>query len=128
MFSLDRRHFRVTGLSVAIVSLIMVFIGVKVVLGNEINIDNIVVFIGFSILVGIIASSLVYFRFKIAFLFFIIGLVIGLFEMYRNFLNGMSGWGDLIGIISLFTWTIIGFGLGILSQLGYYVYKKFKNR
>jgi len=126
MINLERKHYWIIGLSIATFSFIMFFIGIKVVLGNEVNINNIASLLGFSILVGIVAILLLYFKFRISFLFFIAGLVFGFIVMYLNFLNNMSGWGDIIGILSLFTWTAIGLGLGLLMQLGYFLYKKFK--
>lgn len=127
MINLERKHYWIIGISIAAFSFIMFFIGIKVVLGNEINFNNIVALLGFSLLMGIITLLLLYFKLKISFLSFIAGLVFGFIVMYLNFLNNLSGWGDLIGILSLFTWTIIGLGLGLLMQLGYFLYKKFKN-
>lgn len=128
MVNLERKHYWVIGLSIATFSFVMFFIGIKVVLENEVNINNIAALLGFSILVGIIAFFQLYFRFKISFLFFIAGLVFGFIIMYLNFLNTMTGWGDIIGILSLFTWTIIGLGLGLLMQLSYFLYKKIKKK
>lgn len=121
---LEKKHSWKIGLGVAIISLIMLLVGVRTVLGNQLNLKNIIAFIGFSLLAGAIALMLIYFSYKLTFGFFMLGLVIGFFEMYRIFWNGMSGWGDLIGILSLFMWVIIGLGSGILAQLGYYIYKK----
>jgi len=111
---------------VAIISFIMLFLGVKGVLAQEVNIQNILVYIGFSVLIGIVTSLLVFFRFKVIFVTFMVGLVVGFFEMYRAFIDGLSGWGDLVGILSLFIWVISGLVTGILAQLGYYLYKRFR--
>lgn len=126
MIKLERKYSIYIGLSVAILSFMFIFIGVRGFLGNEININNIFAFMVFSIVVGIIAFVLVYFTCKIAFICLIIGLILGYFEMYRAFLSPMTGWGDLIGIVSLFMWASVGLGLGLVIQLGVYLYKKFK--
>ena len=126
MLNLDKNNFRVVGLTVTIISFLMLLIGVKVILGNELIARNILAFMGFSVLTGMIALLLVYFRFKLSAVLFIVGLVIGFFEMYRAFLSDMSGWGDLIGIMSLFMWSITGLGVGILVQFGRYLYRKLK--
>lgn len=121
---LEKKHSWKIGLGVAIISLIMLLVGVLTVLGNQVNLKNIFAFLGFSLLAGAIALLLIQFNYKLTFGIFMLGLVIGFFEMYRIFLNGMSGWGDLIGILSLLMWVIIGLGAGLLAQLGCYIYKK----
>lgn len=128
MLNLKEKNYWIIGLSIAFFSFIMFFIGVKVILGNEININNIVSILGFSVLTGIIALFLIYFNLRISFVAFIAGLVFGFIVMYLNFMNEMSGWGDIIGILSLFTWTIIGLGLGLLLQFGYFLYKKISKK
>ena len=128
MINFEKKNFWLIGLIVTVVSFIMLLVGIKIVLGNELVPRNLVAFSGFSVLAGLIALLSVYFRLKIAFLLFIVGLAIGFFEMYRAFIGGMSGWGDLIGIISLFMWALIGIGMGIIIQLGFYVYKRYKKR
>lgn len=121
---LEKKHSWKIGLSVAAISLVMLLVGVHIILGNQLNMKNIFAFIGLSLLLGVLALMLIYFSYKLTFGFFMLGLAIGFFEMYRIFWNGMSGWGDLIGILSLFMWVIIGLGSGILAQLGYYIYNK----
>lgn len=126
MWKIDKKHYLVAGLTTAFISFILILVGIKFVLGNEINTSNIVAFISFSVLVGILTSLLVLFKLRIAYTSFMVGLAFGFFEMYRAFLNGMSGWGDLVGLISMFMWTIVGLGVGIIAQLGYYLFKKHK--
>jgi len=126
MLNLDKKKYWIVGLSVAIISFIMLFLGVKGVLAQEVNTQNILVYIGFSVLIGIVTSLLVFFRFKVIFVTFMVGLVVGFFEMYRAFIDGLSGWGDLVGILSLFIWVISGLVTGILAQTGYYLYKRFR--
>lgn len=116
------------GLLSSVVSFTLLFAGVRAVLGNAVSARNIAAFLGFSILIGILASSLTFFRLKLAVITFLAGLAVGFFVMYRSFFNGMTGWGDLVGIISLFTWVIIGLGVGLLIQVGYYLYQKYKKQ
>lgn len=123
---LEKRNYWIVGIGTAAVSFLLLFIGVKMVLGNPVNTQNIVGFVIVSLLAGILASSMIYLQMKKLLISFMIGLVIGFFEMYRAFINGMAGWGDLIGIMSLFTWATIGLGVGIVIQLGFYLYKRFK--
>ena len=126
MINLEKEQYRTVGLGVAAASFLMLLIGIKGVLGNEVNIRNMAAFFSFSVLAGIISSCMVYYSFKIALALFSAGLVIGFFEMFRAFLGKMSSWGDLIGILSLFVWAAMGLGAAVLVQLGYYLYSRFK--
>jgi hypothetical protein len=125
MFNLPKRKYWLVGLIMAIITFVLVFIGVKVVLGNAVTIQNVVFYIVFSGLVGGLTATMVFFKLKASFILFLTGLLIGFFEMYRAFFNRMTGWGDLIGIISLLIWGIIGLGVGIVIQFIIYAYKKF---
>jgi hypothetical protein len=46
--------------------------------------------------------------------------------MYRTFLEGLDGWGDLAGFLTLLTWIIIGFILGVGVQFLKFLFKKLK--
>ena len=124
MLNIAKKNYLVIGLIAAVISFILLFVGVGVVLGNEFTTGNIVAFTGFSILVGSLVALMIFFTYKIVFFTFIAGLVIGFFEMYRAFMSGMSGWGDLIGLLSLFIWTVSGLGSGICAEVGYHFYKR----
>ena len=78
MIKIEKKQYWTVGLILTILSFILFFVGVKFVLGNDVNLKNIIAYGGFSILVGVISAILVFFRFQIAFLGFIFGLVIGL--------------------------------------------------
>lgn len=128
MLKIEKNQYWKIGLVTMIATFILLFIGVKVVLGNEVFIENIIAYTIFSVLVGIVAACLVFFKLKLAFVSFILGLIVGFFEMYRAFLKDMSGWGDLAGIISLLMWVVIGLVVGLVFQLAYYLSKKHKNK
>lgn len=110
---------------VTILSFMLIFIGVKFILGNPLTSQNILAFLGFSLILGLVSTVLYFIKLKVAYVVFNIGILVGYFQMYRLFLQDMNGWGDLTGLISLFFWTIIGLGSGLLVQLGFYFYKKF---
>lgn len=121
MLSATNKNYIKFGLITAIISFLLLIVGINLVIGNEISTRNILVYIGFSFIAGIITFLLAIFRTKIAFYSFLIGLFIGFFEMYRAFLSEMTGWGDLIGIISLFLWTGVGLIAGLIFQLAHYL-------
>ncbi len=122
----DKKNYLKAGFIVAFLSFILLFVGIKFILGNEIVTKNIIAFASFSILAGIITLLLMLFEFKIVYTSFIIGLVVGFLLMYRAFLQDIPGWKDLIGLISMFAFTIISLVIGTLTQLGYHLFKKYK--
>lgn len=126
MMRLESKYSGTIGFSVGLFTLIALTIGIRVVLGNEINIYNLATLAGFSAFTGIFGFILVNYKLKISFLLYVAGLMIGFIAMYLDFVNDSTGWGDLIGLLSLFAWTIIGLGSGLLLQLGYFLYKKYK--
>ena len=126
MSKLGRKSYIIIGVIIAVATFFMMFFGVEKILGNKVDARNIMFYFGFSVMVGAFASAFLIFRFFIAFWIYCAGLVIGFFEMFRAFLNGMSGWGDLAGIVSLLFMLAIGFFAGILAQVGFFIYKKVK--
>ena len=121
---LGKKKHCMLGLIVTVVSFILFFVGVKYVLLSNLDLKNIVFYFAFSVLLGLISGALVFWKFKIASWGLFIGLVIGFFEMYRAFFNRMSGWGDLVGVFTLFAFIIMGLGAGIIGQFVYFIYKK----
>ncbi|WP_072906571.1 hypothetical protein [Anaerobranca californiensis] len=115
-------------LGVGVVSFGLLFIAVKFVLENEITGQNLVAYFGFSIIVALIVFLLNYFNLKIALVTTLLGFAFGFIEMFRSFIVGMAGWGDLIGILALFMWSIAGIVLGLVLQSGYYFYNKNKSK
>ena len=76
MLKLEKNQYWVVGLSVTILSFILRFAGVKVVSASAVGMKNIMAYMVFSVLLGIVASALIFFRFKIAFLTYIAGLLL----------------------------------------------------
>jgi len=122
----NEKNCLITGLITAFLSFILLFIGIRFILGNEIVAKNIIAFAAFSILAGITTSLLMLYQLKIVYTSFIIGLAVGFLLMYRAFLQEASDWKDLIGLLSLFAFTIVGLGIGALAQFGYHLFKKYK--
>lgn len=126
MLKIEKKQFLLVGAIFEAMTLILLFIGIRGVLGNELMAKNIIGFVVFSTIVGLVAALLVYFNLKIILTTYILGYIIGFLQMFGSFFKDMSGWGNLIGIISLFMWLIIGLGSGLIIQLGVYFYKKLK--
>lgn len=123
--SKPNRKYLETGFIVAFISFALLFVGIKFILGNEIATKNMIASAGFSVLAGITASLLMSYGFKIAYTCFIVGLTVGFILMYRVFLQSESGWKDLIGLVSMFAFTLVSLIIGALAQLGYHLFKKY---
>lgn len=93
-------------------------------MGSPLEFNNVVAHFFFACLVAFIAIFLLLLEYRKAFVIFMLGLMLGFFEMYRAFFNKMSGWGDLIGLLNLMILTALGLILGLLVQAGFAVYEK----
>lgn len=128
MLILEKKNFWKSGLCVAVLSFAAFAISMNVFSAMELSINNYLGYMAFSLIAGVVAAIFIYFRFKIAFLSFAVGLIIGFSLMLRAFLSDLSGWEDLIGVMNLMMWSILGLGVGLLIQLGIYLYKRFKKK
>jgi peptidoglycan/LPS O-acetylase OafA/YrhL len=126
MIKFERKSSKTIGALLAVLVFILVFAAMRLIADIEPNLGNIMVYIVFSILLGVIASVMVYFRLKIAAYFYAMGIIAGFIMMYINFLDKSSGWGDLIGVVSLLMAIVIGLAAGLFFQLIYYLYKRFR--
>ena len=115
----------IIGLITALVSFILLYIGMKYVGNRDIS-GNIIPYGSVSLIFGLVMAVFHHFKLKYAFNILLLGAIIGFFEMFRRFLSNLSGWEDLAGIISLMFWIIIGFFVGIIVQGVVYLYKRYK--
>jgi len=111
---------------VALFSFILIFIAVRFVLDKTIYAQNIFGYITFSMILGLVSTALYLMKPKIAYVIFNLVILAGYVAMYLTFMSDLSGWEDLSGLLSLFIWILIGLGVGLLVQLGFYLYKKIK--
>ena len=116
----DKRYL-LFGFIIAAITFILIFVGVKFVLSNPINLNVIIAYIVLSLIFGGISSALYYFKLKAVYKIFCIGIAVGFFDMYRIFIDGVDGWGDLAGLLSLFAWVLLGFVAGLTVQLIIYI-------
>ena len=121
---IEKKHFLRMGTYVFLVTFLLLVFAVRFILGNPLETQNYIAFLILSGMAGIITSVLIYSQARIAAGFFIFGLGLGFFEMYRVFSRDMAGWGDLIGLISLFMWAVIGLGAGLLIQIGLKIFQR----
>lgn len=119
------RAMLINFLAVAVISFLLVFIGLKVISGNLLSVQNTFLLLGFCIILGLISSLFYQLNLKTAYCFFTAGLAIGLVEMFRTFYKDLNGWEDLSALASLFIWIVIGLCSGLLIQFIQYLYGKF---
>ncbi len=122
----SKRNFWIIWFMVTIISFLFFFLGIKFILESQITVQNVIAYIIVSFIFGAISSCLYLLKLKIACATLIAGIFVGFFEMYRMFFNDLNGWGDLVGLMSLFTWMVIGLCAGTIGQFGYFLYKKFR--
>ncbi|MDF2631612.1 MAG: hypothetical protein K0Q85_208 [Caproiciproducens sp.] len=120
----SKRNFWIIWLIVTTISFLLFFLGIKFILGSQITVQNTMAYIIVSLVFGAVSSCLYLLKLKIACVALIAGILVGFFEMYRMFFNDLNGWGDLVGLMSLFTWMVIGLCAGAVGQFGYFLYKK----
>ncbi|TQR13305.1 hypothetical protein [Psychrobacillus soli] len=120
-----KNNNRIVGIMI-VLSMFLLILGVKYVLGQDLVIMNFVAFAAFSVAVGVIAGALLMYKLHKGFYIFAIGLAIGFIELFRSFLVGTEEFGDLVGILSLFIFTSFGLVIGLIVEGILYLMKKNK--
>ena len=119
-------HYGKVGIITGLSTFVLLIIGLRNVLGQDVEILNFVAFSVFGLIVGIICATLLFYKLKIAFPIFFVVLIIAFFEMFRNYIQDVNGQGDLIGILSLFIITSFGLVLAVIIDFVLRLYKKYK--
>lgn len=104
------------GVVAGLVSFVLLVVGLRNVLGHDIEILNFVAFSVFSLIIGIAFTTLLFYKLKIAFYMFSVAFAIAFFELFRSYIQDINGQGDLIGILSLFMITSFGLVLALIVQ------------
>ncbi|MCG7344544.1 hypothetical protein MHZ92_10385 [Sporosarcina sp. ACRSL] len=112
---MDNKLWKI-GFFTGLTSFVLLILGIRTILGTELVFKNYLAFGVFGLIVGILASSMLFYNLKIAFRIFMTALVLGFAEFFRSFLMDKDGFGDLAGILSLFIITTFGFGIAIIVQ------------
>ncbi|MFJ7934675.1 hypothetical protein [Sporosarcina sp. NPDC096371] len=112
---MDNKLWKI-GFFSGLTSFVLLILGVRTVLGLELEWKNYLAFGIFALIVGIFSSLLLFYKLKIAFRIFMIAVVLGFVELFRSFLMNTDGVGDLAGILSLFIITSFGLGIAFMVQ------------
>lgn len=116
------------GFFTALTSFVLLILGVRTILGTELELKNYLAFGVFSLTVGIIAAVMLFYNMKIAYRIFMVALVLAFAEFFRSFLMNSEGYGDLIGILSLFMISSFGFGIAVIVQFIVIAIRKMKEK
>lgn len=119
-----KQHFGKFGIITGITSFILLIIGLRNVLGHDVEVMNFVTFVVFSLIIGISFSTILFYELKIAFPIFGIAMIIAFFDMFRSFILDINGQGDALGMLSLFIFSSFGLGLALIIEFGMKLFKK----
>ncbi len=115
-------------ISIIVLSMFLLILGVRYVLGQDLVLMNFIAFAAFSIVVGVFAGALLIYKLNKAFYLFTLGLAIGFIDLFRSFIINANGEGDVLGILSLFIFTSFGLVIGFIVEGILYVLKKSKEQ
>lgn len=124
----NKKNFWFIFFTVAILSFTLLYLGIKYLLGNPVTLQNIAAYVILSLIFGAVSSALYLLQLKIMCSVFALGIFVGYLVMFRTFLGSRSGWEDLTGLLSLFTWMAIGLCAGTALQFLSYFYHKIRYR
>jgi hypothetical protein len=126
MFKINKKFAIPVGISFFVLTFALFYIGVALILGNPLVLENYLAFAVFSLLVGIISACFIFFSLSIGFLIFSLGYVIGFGSMFLAFYDRMTGWGDLIGLIQMMFILGIGLATAVIVEIVLLIVKKVK--
>lgn len=116
------------GFFTGLTSFVLLILGIRTILGTELTFKNYLAFGVFSLTVGIIAAVMLFYEMKIAYRVFMVALVLAFAEFFRSFLMNTDGFGDLIGVLSLYMITSFGFGVAVIVQFIVIAIRKLKGK
>ena len=109
-------HFGKVGVIAGLSTFVLLVVGLRNVLGVDIEILTFVAFAVFGLIVGISCASMLFYKLRIAFPIFCVALIIAFFDMFRNYIQDIGGQGDLLGILSLLIISSFGLGISLIVQ------------
>ena len=109
-------HFGKVGVIAGLSTFVLLVVGLRNVLGVDIEILTFVAFAVFGLIVGIACASMLFYKLRIAFPIFCVALIIAFFDMFRNYIQDIGGQGDLLGILSLLIISSFGLGISLIVQ------------
>lgn len=112
-----RKYAILVGALFSIVTFASFYIGVAIILENDVLLENVIAFVVFSLLVGLIAVGFLFLKRKIGFTIFTIFFVFSFGYMLYTFATDMTGWEGLIGLIQMMMLLGIGIVVALVAEL-----------
>ncbi len=125
---IPRKYFTFVGGGFALITFGSFYLGVAVILNNEVLLENLLAFGLFSLLIGTIASIFIYLERKFGFYIYTIGFLVGFSLMLYTFSTGMAGWEGLIGLIQMMMIVGVGLAVAVVVELILFFVKRSKNK
>ncbi|WP_025786225.1 hypothetical protein [Sporosarcina sp. D27] len=110
------RHLGKIGLFTGLTTLVLMIVGVRTISGVELGWKNYLAFSIFGLTVGLIALLLLHYKLRIAFWFFMIGMIISFEEFFRSILTIEGELGQSIGMLSVYIFSSFSLGVGLIVQ------------
>ncbi len=123
-----RKHFLLVGGGFAAITFGFFYLGVAIILNNEVLLENLLAFGLFALLIGIISSIFVYLERKIGFYIYTVSYIIGFSLMLYTFRTGMAGWEGLIGLIQMMMIIGAGLSIAVLVEIVIFFVNRSKNK
>lgn len=115
------------GLLTAGLSLALLVISLKFILGTSLVWGNVVGLLILSLVLGLISFTFFLLNLKLAFYVFSAGLTLAFTFMIIAYRSGVAAWGDLIGSLAFIFLTLLGLVGGLIAQLIFHLVNKAKN-
>ncbi|WP_432352403.1 hypothetical protein [Sporosarcina sp. A2] len=110
------RHLGKIGLFTGLTTLVLFIVGVRTIGGVELGWKNYLAFSVFGLTVGLIALLLLFYKLRIAFWFFMVGMVISFEEFFRSILTIDGELGQSIAVLSIYIFSSFSLGVGLIVQ------------
>lgn len=116
----------ILALAFSLLTFLLFYLGVSSILKQEITSQNLLAYLIFSLLVGIIVGLLASLRHRYGFYIFTAAYLLGMGSMMYSFSLGMTGWGDLVGLLQMFM--IVGAGLAVAIIVEIFIFFRDKKK
>ncbi len=120
----QKRTALLGGLITALLNAAFFIVGIGLLLGNPLQLQNILAIGIFSLIIGALVFLFLLFRLMYAFGVFITGFLGGSALMLSTFGKGVAGWEDLVGLLTYLFFLGLGLIAGLVLELIVYLVKR----
>lgn len=110
----------------SVLTFLLFYLGISAILKQDITSQNLLAYLVFSLLVGLIVGVLTSLKHRYGFYIFTAAYLLGMGSMMYSFSLDLTGWGDLIGLLQMFM--IVGAGSVLAVIVEIFMYFKDKKK